>query len=375
MKLLPLMFLLCLGAACGKKSPTKSSVNRFFVQGDPSALISGTQRDTVSFITTSNIDDFKDYATAGLSLFAEKKDMPVESKTIEEGNEAEKGNLAETEKQNFNLRAVTADEYLFEENSGKIGLGFKLVGSTLNLVSLKLGDTQIPVTPEHYSISKDKSKMSFLGSIQTGDNGKILFSMSFYKESPQNLVKIGTNTSDYYLYGPGVLVPWKLKEDRKVSVKICPTVTKKYASSYVTYAIKAWEEPFKYKTKKLNIDAREATSCKPFSDVNEHSVQYVGSYLKRAPDKKGSYNPASALVQSDLTIGNIFDADIFIWGAEIAKDKNFNDLDLIFTMTHEFGHFLGLDHQFDGTASIMSYKNVQGLTEYDSEAITKLYEE
>ena len=42
---------------------------------------------------------------------------------------------------------------------------------------------------------------------------------------------------------------------------------------------------------------------------------------------------------------------------------------------HEMGHALGLDHQFDGTPSIMSYdfESPAELTDYDKAAIQDLY--
>ena len=71
--------------------------------------------------------------------------------------------------------------------------------------------------------------------------------------------------------------------------------------------------------------------------------------------------------------GNIYDADIVILGSEIAKDASFSTMDFNRVLSHEFGHFLGLDHQFDGPMSIMSYDSVYSLGTYDNNAITELY--
>lgn len=44
------------------------------------------------------------------------------------------------------------------------------------------------------------------------------------------------------------------------------------------------------------------------------------------------------------------------------------------TTAHEFGHLLGLHHQFDKSLkSIMSYDGTDYVTAYDTEAIARLY--
>ena len=44
------------------------------------------------------------------------------------------------------------------------------------------------------------------------------------------------------------------------------------------------------------------------------------------------------------------------------------------TITHEFGHLLGLHHEFDGNPSIMSYNHDETeITQFDIEAVTQLY--
>ena len=198
----------------------------------------------------------------------------------------------------------------------------------------------------------------------------MLVDASFYRHSakkPTTKVSSAYN----YIYGPGVVVPWKLDATRKVTVDICPSMSQKLSSTRIKSALEAWEAPFAFKTNKLDIVLNELTVCKPFSDVDQHSIHYIDSYL--TIQQEDAYNAGFTMIHSDLSVGNIFDADIVILGAEIAKDESFDAYEFGRVLTHELGHFLGLDHQFDGTSSIMSYKSIYNLSEYDDNAITELY--
>ena len=44
-------------------------------------------------------------------------------------------------------------------------------------------------------------------------------------------------------------------------------------------------------------------------------------------------------------------------------------------ITHELGHYLGLDHNFEDSTSIMSYDDVNKLGPYDISAILELYKD
>lgn len=367
-----LIFMLMLSVACGKKSSTSSGnkINQIFVKGNPLVMVNGTEKNKTSFITTSNLDEFNDYVLSGIYIFAQKEIISTEeSQDIEAGQEATEEDQTEKDLTVFNMRKAGLG-YTFENTRGQISLGFENVAGRLELDHLKLGHTLYGVEIEHYSISPDKSKMSFLLRLETRDDGHVLLSATFYKNSSKQTIS-KTSTSYHYLYGKGVMVPWKLDATRKVTVDVCPGMEEHMPFSQVKSAIEAWEEPFRYKTQKLDIVVREAASCKPFSDVNEHAIHYINKYLTM-PDKD-AYNPGFAMIHSDLARGNIFDADIVILGSEIAKDKNYGYMQKNRTMTHEFGHFLGLDHQFDGPMSIMSYDRVYSLYTYDFSAITELY--
>lgn len=371
MKNLLLISILVFSAACGKKSSSSKKVAQFFVKGDPLTLVKGTEKNKVSFLTTENIDSFNNFALTNLYIFAEKELISNEEReNIEEGNEAEETDQTKDDAIILNVKKINDSKYLLASDNTKINFGFKRTGNLLELNSVLIGDTKFVATIEHYSLSPDKSKMSFLFRVNTQEDGNVLVSAAFYRYSAKQ--PISKVSSQYrYIYGPGVVVPWKLDATRKITVDVCPSLTSQLTLSEIKKALEAWEAPFKNKLQKLDIVPKAVVACKPFSDVNQHSIHFIDSYLTM--QEQDAYNPGFAMIHADVSVGNIFDADIVILGSEIGKDTNFDAMEFGRVISHEFGHFLGLDHQFEGPTSIMSYKSIYELGEYDNNAITNLY--
>lgn len=373
MKSLLLMPMLVLAVACGQKGGSGSGkkINQIFVKGNPLTMVSGTTKNKTSFFTPSNYQEFSQYVLSGIYIFTEKELITnEETEDIEAGQEAEENDQTQVAATIFNLINTGSNEYALEDQKGQISFGFHKSGSTLALESLKLGTQEFDAAIEHYSITPDKSKFSLLLKLRTKGDGDILLSATFNKAlSKVAIPKVSTQY--HYLYGKGVVVPWKLDATRIVRVDVCPSMAEYRDFSEVKAAIKAWEAPFGAYGKSLEIDVKLLDSCRPFSDVNEHSIHYVEKYLTMP--NKDAYNPGFTMIHSDFNRGNIFDADIVILGSEIKKDPNYGATQSNRTITHEIGHFLGLDHQFDGPVSIMSYDQVYKLGQYDNEAIVNLY--
>lgn len=375
---LALLFCLILVSACGQpKKSSGRSVKQIFVKGDPLTMIADTTKDSTSFITHANYMDFRDYALSSIQIFAEKEVLSNEQiEDIENGNEAEETDQTKEIPELFTIRYAGTNRYEFINDANSIALGLnkdELTGK-LNLSNIRFSTVTYKTEIEHYSISKDQTKISFLFRLKDRTNGSILMSAVFYKYNPLKAT-IGKTDSRYkYIHGPGVLVPWKLTSDKKIKVNVCPSA-QGYVSSYeVREAFEKWEEPFKSRSVKLDIDVTSVSSCKPFSDVNESSLHYVSEYLTIAEEEY--LNPGFAILNSDLSAGHIFDADIVLLGSEIKKSPGYRfNGGLSRTLIHEFGHFLGLDHQFDGFYSVMSYDRVLELGTYDNNAITELYKE
>lgn len=372
MKSTLLMIMIVTVVGCGQKKSSKS-VNQIFVKGNPLTMVKDTDQNKTSFINTDNKDSFNGFALGSLYIFTQKAFLTQqESEDIEEGNEATEDNRTEVERPTYSFRTNGFNRYTLQDQNGKIGLDFENTNSTLNLKKLILSGSSFPVKVEHYSISQDKTKMSFMVTTKTRDEGIVLLVLSFYKVSATP-VKASVIDSMYkYIFGPGVKIPWKQEAGKSLDVVICPNISKERSIYSVTSDIKVWERSLARSGIDFKLNVIEKKSCKPFSDVEEHSINYISSYLTIA--RTDQANPAFTVVQPDYSTSEIFDADIIFLGAEIKKHYSLStDSAWAHTMTHEFGHFMGLDHQFSGIPSIMSYETEPGLTNYDNNAIAELY--
>lgn len=376
MKYSLLILMLAFSVACGKKSSGGSKkINQIFVKGDPLTMIEGTNQNTNSFITNENLSSLSGFALSNIFIFSEKELISTEeTEDIEAGQEATEQD--ETKKTpplfSMQLQGSTA-RYVDSKNELGVEFRYNFTTQSYGISGLIIKSNVFPVSSvQHYSISPDKSKMSFLFNVED-EAGRNLVSITFYKYNTIKATIPKVSSSYKYIYGPGVVVPWKLDATRQIKINVCPSNSSYVTTSEVRRAFEKWERAFDYKAKKLDIVVNQVASCKPFSDVNEQALHYVGDYLTM-PDKD-AYNPGFAMIHGDMSAGNIFDADIVLLGAETRKDPGYTSSMLARTLTHEFGHFLGLDHMFEGQSSIMSYRRVTELTWYDQMAITELYKE
>jgi hypothetical protein len=376
MKIASLITIIFLASACGNpKKHSSGKVNQIFVKGDPLTMVTGTVKDSNSFVTYNNFMDFRDYALSSLQIFAEKEILSNEQvESIESGNEAEEKDLTAEAPDLFRFKYINAKEYDFVNADSTIALTFdrQTTSNKMNLTQLRLVNTVYDVAVEHYSLSADRTKMSFLFRLKDKRYGSVLMSAVFYKYNLQKSSIPKTSRILKYIYGPCVIVPWKLAADKKVKISVCPNAVGFVSIEQIRSAFEKWEEPFSYLPRKLDIEVNPVASCKPFSDVNESALHYVSEYLT-IPEQE-YLNPGFALINGDMSAGYIFDADIVLLGSEIKKSPAFKfNGGLDRTLTHEFGHYLGLDHMFDGHESVMSYKRVMELKSYDKTAIRELY--
>ena len=109
--------------------------------------------------------------------------------------------------------------------------------------------------------------------------------------------------------------------------------------------------------------------------MNTNCIYTVRGYqTEHSPDY---VNTAVNIYSANLFEGKLVDSDIVIWVKEYEKyDVPFEyNPKLKKTVAHEMGHLLGLDHQFNGTPSIMSYASERQISTYDVLAIDELYPE
>ena len=363
-------------AACGQKAipqlSSTTSLETVFLKGDPITLLSGSTKNTDSFITLNQLEQFNNFSLEGISQFTEKvvlieKEDTNQSTSPEAGNEAKEEDRTALEKSRLYTFSHVGNEYTYSSPQEKIDLIFTERLGKLELTGLHVDSGIYNLKALHYSLKNTGDAFSILAETQDEEDGKILLSFTFTKKSPE--VTIDKTSSTYkYLYGAGVIVPWSQKE--KVNINICG-----YRSSTVDNvyrnAIAQWNQAL---YGRLNIQTTTLFSYPPFSDLNTHCIYTVDNYLTETNPRFA--NMGTTYISGNLFQGKIIDADVMIWVKENEKFGTTleNTSNLQATVAHEIGHFLGLDHQFDkNITSIMSYARVTYVTSYDTEAIARLY--
>lgn len=174
-----------------------------------------------------------------------------------------------------------------------------------------------------------------------------------------------------YFYGAGVIVGWNQKEI--LEIDICGAPSAKIENAYRD-GINMWNGAL---AGRLKIVTKTLSTYPPFSDLNTHCIYSADNYQTTASEKV--MNAGSTNTIGDTFQGKLVHSDIIIWVKENAKagiplDEKLSLRRLRRVVAHEFGHVLGLQHQFnDDIESIMSYKGVEWITDYDFEAIARLY--
>lgn len=258
----------------------------------------------------------------------------------------------------------------------------------------------------HISVANDKSAISFLSTENDKDLGMQLVDVQFAKKT-SSFAEIG-NKNFNYLEGPGKKVRWDTNADKEIS--ICGGQSK-FLTYPISEALKSWQSEL---SSPLNFHITFKEKYKPFSDLNQNCILYVKNYRLRT--SKNVMSPAATIGARNVYEGKIISSNIFFFEEEYfveIKDpsQTYVNLSDIFASVvkpgfektykkhdgfktdreqigsylyrsyfldvalHEVGHFLGLDHIFDGTPSIMSYQKSNGtLEKYDKAAIKELYE-
>ncbi|MCB0363110.1 MAG: matrixin family metalloprotease [Bdellovibrionales bacterium] len=207
-----------------------------------------------------------------------------------------------------------------------------------------------------------------MGQLSSESTGSVLLAVHWEKRGEEAEISIGNKIFNF-LRGPGVKFRWNKKNP--VEVNICGKDSL-LRGDPIKEGVRTWREVLKDKSL-IDVELKEAQNYPPFTDLNFHCIQIVDNYLLEQ-DPRYIIRGITISIPS-FGSGEIVDGDIFLFGREWVKEGGLLDFDLTKLTRHEFGHFLGLDHQFK-IPSIMSYnKQDIYLTKYDYDAIEELYSE
>lgn len=369
--------------ACGggsKKSSTK--VRGIFVHGDPMAAVTGTVPVTTSIFTTEGMTAFNDFNLYGGAVLQERS-QPGNATTSEEGNEASSGE-----------EAAAIDRFTFSSAAGgwrydsaatgqTLAFSFTEAGGFLNVSHVELDKSAPPQPVEaiHYSVNPAKTAFSLLLKFTDPDAGNGLLAL-FFTKNVQKTVKIDATEAKYkYLLGPGLKAAWAEPE---IKIDLCGPMTGGEEAA-LKAGVEAWATAGKIESRTLVLGRR--AEHPPFSDVNARCAKIIDGFAFEDQEDfavfgvtMSSVNRTSAVIEAGTIL---IPLGAFRKTQRISTEAERLIL-MRYVMSHEFGHYLGLDHEFskgpDGAPlypSVMSYE-FDGIEDpkpraHDREAIAKLY--
>ncbi len=353
----------------GCPAPHKTKPDRFktVYMGDPSKLFSGAETNSNIF----ELGNFKSGQKVWLegSISFDSKDQ-YESKPVNLEKEEAPGENPDGGQKTYPFE-VEVDSDNSIQFIGDM-FTFKFVKETASHVSLQVivkGLTVDTAELIHFSKSRSAGQFSLL-TFEKDKEGSA--STTFFRFSTQANSKpeIRPNTYYQFINGPGIYTRWR----KPVALKVCGNSSESVFSD-VQKAAADWNQSLPSQNQ---IHVSTTTQYKPFSDLNQNCLFIIDDLLTDPRPNIATYAMTSTV--SNLKNLEITSSNILAFTGEFAK----NGVDyrhpllaakLSYTITHEIGHLLGLDHQFDeNIPSIMSYSyKVNQTTAYDQAAIRELY--
>jgi hypothetical protein len=379
-----LVSLSLLALGCGKMMPHGGKKNRntpgriVLLHGDPMSLVTGTNLNSRSFLPETDLAKFDKIKLGNWISFRRETpaDEVKEKTSLEEGQEAAKSpeENDQEDPDSLNREDLWSFEkegegsYRLTTDKKKIQLRFsKNQEGLLELIGIE--DT--PVKVIHYSINPQKTLLSFLMTLDYPPYGTMVTAISFFKPVERAFTLSETDKRFNYLLGEGVITKWN--ED--LSLSVCGKMDTSQ-ELYLDGINRQWLKNGKVGQRKFTLSKTPNTT--PFSDVNSHCILFAEGYEESLTSK--SFTGGIALPILDSATQRILDTDIIIFlkpfNKHFSAEPIIRDQLIRSTILHEFGHWLGLDHEFDPEdkfQSIMSYEGVNEVKTHDLNAVEQLY--
>lgn len=369
MKLL-LMLIFCLGiSACSKKSP-KSSVKQKIAMGNPENLFKDTERN--SQVDTQAFKDGETIYLYQLIAFvdADFAQEPLSQEEIEKQAAPEEEYTERLTMFPFKVSVDNKEMSLRGSVEGKnISIQFLPESDNYGQIMKDPSEPNAKISLIHFSQSEDQKITSIM--YRSEHNNEVSVGVLYFTKSSKVIQPSTGNTDFNYIRGPGVKVAWK--GDKALEINYASTLVTSMKKTVIE-AAKLWGAEMQ---PAVQFTAKEVAKNVPFSDLQNKGFYLIDDYYA-VPEKTAS---ALGLTISlhDNSSTSMADSDVLVFSKEFEKSgvdifhpalKNH----LRITIIHELGHFVGLDHIFDGTKSVMSYELDQlTLTDYDKAAVRELY--
>ena len=369
-------------SACGigvkKKKGRKvdqPKVVRVFIHGDPMQLVNGTALITQSiFPAGDGLESFNDFDLIGGFVATEQtvltqSNRPVTQESLETDNAANTGSSAD-KVDHYKFSASAGGAIYDDANAGPDGMkvSFARVGDRLELRTID----ETPVTLLHASITPDKSTFSLLAHFKNPRQGNGLISLTFSKNVTGFAKPADVDKKFKYLLGPGIRAGWS----GPIKINLCGPM-RDADKSLVKTSLELWAS-VDHKLGDRPFEISETPVAVPFSDVNVHCIMMVDNFLFETDDDSAILG--ITFPGTSKTTRTIVDSDIVISRKAFEKLNRDRFDQYRRTIAHEFGHYLGLDHEFEKFAgratnpSVMSYDSEVGTpTAHDFAAIAALY--